>query len=222
MLSILVVEDDQHIRQLISKTLEKQGYQIYQAENGEKGWHIFLDTYIDLMITDIMMPITDGVNLVKKIRQINETVPIVMLTALESFKDKERAFVSGIDDYLVKPIDMNELVLRVKSQLKRHQMIHDHVFTYKSITLDYSKYTCQIQNNTIELTGKEFQLLFKLVASSGKIFTREQLMNEIWGYDTESYERTIDTHIKRLREKLSTEDIELITVRGLGYKAVLK
>lgn len=222
MLSILVVEDEPHIRQLISKNLERNGYHIYQAEDGHQGYQLFQNHHIDTIISDIMMPLVDGITMIKKIRQTNQDIPIIMLTALEDFNNKEKSFTVGADDYLVKPIDMNELVLRVKSHLRRYNMISEHKFIYKNIFLDYSKNLCMINNQKIELTVKEFQLLFKLISSSGRIFTREQLMNEIWGYDSESYERTIDTHIKRLREKIISEDIECITVRGLGYKVVLK
>jgi DNA-binding response OmpR family regulator len=145
-----------------------------------------------------------------------------MLTALDTFNDKEKGFTSGADDYLVKPVDMNELVLRVKALLRRYKIVSENKYEYKSIKIDYQKQMLEIDNEIIELTTKEFQLLYKLISSPNRIFTREQLMNEIWGFDSESYERTVDTHIKRLREKLITNDFEIITVRGLGYKVVLK
>jgi DNA-binding response OmpR family regulator len=222
MLQVLVVEDEIYIRDLITKNLEKHGYNVLQAKDGEDGFNHFTENHIDLIISDIMMPHTDGITLVKRIRQLNEDIPIIMLTALDTFKDKEKGFTSGADDYIVKPVDMEELILRVKAHLRRYKIVSDSQFTHKSIFLDYSKNECKINSKTIELTVKEFQLLFKLMASSGRIFTREQLMNEIWGYDSESYERTVDTHIKRIREKIKSNDFELVTVRGLGYKVVLK
>jgi two-component system OmpR family response regulator len=221
MLTVLVAEDEMYIRDLITKNLEKHGYNILQADDGKKGYDLFLENHVDLIISDIMMPHTDGITLVKKIRQLNEDIPVIMLTALDTFQDKEKGFTSGADDYIVKPVDMNELILRVKAHLRRYKIISESQFTHKSIFLDYSKNICRIKNENIDLTVKEFQLFFKLMASSGRIFTREQLMNEIWGYDSESYERTVDTHIKRLREKIKTKDFELVTVRGLGYKVVL-
>lgn len=221
MLTILVVEDELYIRELISKKLEKFGYKVLQAENGQKGYNLLSENHIDLIISDIMMPHTDGITLVKRIRQFNEDIPVIMLTALDTFKDKEKGFMSGADDYIVKPVDMDEIVLRVKAHLRRYKFISESQFTHKNIFLDYSKNLCTIDGKQVELTVKEFQLLFTLMASSGRIFTREQLMNEIWGYDSESYERTVDTHIKRLREKIKTKDFDLVTVRGLGYKVVL-
>jgi DNA-binding response OmpR family regulator len=221
MLTVLIAEDEMYIRDLITKNLEKHGYNVLQAEDGERGYDLFLENHVDLIVSDIMMPHTDGITLVKKIRQLNENIPVIMFTALDTFKDKEKGFISGADDYIVKPVDMNELILRVKAHLRRYKIISESQFTHKSIFLDYSKNICTIDGMHVELTVKEFQLLFKLMASSGRIFTREQLMNEIWGYDSESYERTVDTHIKRLREKIKTKDFELVTVRGLGYKVVL-
>ncbi len=221
MLTILVVEDEFHIRQLISKHLEANGYTTVQAEDGEVAFDIFTNQHIDLVITDIMMPHTDGVTLTKRIREINEEMPVIMLTALDAFLDKEKGFTSGADDYIVKPVNMKELLLRVKAHLRRYKIISENKFEHKSILLDYGAATCSINKKNIDLTNKEFQLLYKLIASHGRIFTREQLMNEIWGYDSESYERTVDTHIKRLREKVKSDDFQLVTVRGLGYKVVL-
>ena len=222
MLKILVAEDERHIRELISKTLENNGYTTIQAENGDVAYDAFLNEHIDLIITDIMMPKIDGVSLVKEIRQLNKNIPIIMLTALDTFKDKEKGFTSGADDYIVKPVNTQELLLRIKAHLRRYKIVSDSHFQHKNTTLNLQEMTCVINNQSFELTTKEFQLLFKLLSSQNRIFTREQLMNEIWGYDSESYERTVDTHIKKLRSKLPSNDFELVTVRGLGYKAVLK
>jgi DNA-binding response OmpR family regulator len=222
MLKILVVEDEYNIRKLICKNLEKNGYHIIEANDGSEAYDVFLNEHIDLVISDIMMPHTDGITLVKKIRETNKDIPVIMLTALDTFTDKEKGFTSGADDYIVKPVDMKELILRVKAHLRRYKIVSENVFKHKSVYLDYNNLECTIENKKIELTNKEFQLLYILVASSERIFTRDQLMNEIWGYDSESYQRTVDTHIKRLREKVHTQDFELVTVRGLGYRAVLK
>ncbi|MFK5883203.1 MAG: response regulator transcription factor [Candidatus Izemoplasma sp.] len=222
MLKILVVEDNNHIRNLICKNLQLSGYQTISAENGEIAYNIFINEHIDLIVSDIMMPKTDGITLLKEIRSINTEIPIIMLTALDSFMDKEKGFTSGADDYIVKPVDMKELVLRIKAHLRRYKIISENFFKHKEVYLDFNELKCLINNVSIELTTKEFMLLYKLSASNGRIFTREQLMNEIWGFDSESYERTVDTHIKKLRVKVKTNDLEIVTVRGLGYKVVLK
>ncbi len=221
MFKVLVVEDDRHIRNIIEKRLEKAGYEPLSAFNGREGIALFESQKVDLIITDIMMPHVDGISLVKEVRSSNPNIPIIMLTALDNIKDKEESFMSGADDYVVKPVDMKELMLRVQSLLRRYKIINKQLFEHKSTVLDYKTFICHINDQDINLTKKEFMLLFKLLSSSGQIFTREQLMNDIWGFDSYSYERTIDTHIKRLREKIHTDDFELVTVRGLGYKAVL-
>lgn len=222
MLKILVVEDEFYIRELICKNLHANGYNTVCAENGETAFQVFTHEHIDLIVSDIMMPKVDGITLVKRIRDIQKDIPIIMLTALDTYSDKEKGFTSGADDYIVKPVDMQELLLRIKAHLRRYKIVSENKFTHKDISLNYQEQLCTIQNKLIDLKNKEFQLLYKLVSSSGRIFTREQLMNEIWGYDSESYERTVDTHIKRLREKIKSKNLELVTVRGLGYKAVLK
>jgi len=221
MLKILVAEDEFYIQNLICKHLSKNGYTSICANNGLEAMNIFENNHIDLVITDIMMPHLDGITLSKKIRLQNKEIPLIILTALDTFQDKEKGFTSGADDYMVKPVDMNELNLRVKALLRRYQVISENKLTHKSITLDYQTKSCTVEQNPIELTIKEFDLLYKLLATPNRIYTREQLMNEIWGFDSESYERTVDTHIKRLREKIHTKDFDIITVRGLGYKVVL-
>lgn len=221
MFKILVVEDDRHIRNIIEKRLIKSGYTPLLAFNGREGLSLFESHKVDLIISDIMMPHVDGISLVKEIRSTNPNIPIIMLTALDSIKDKEKSFTSGADDYIVKPVDMKELILRVQSLLRRYHIINQQLFEHKNAVLDYKTFKCTINKLDIDLTKKEFMLLFKLLSSAGQIFTREQLMNDIWGYDSFSYERTVDTHIKRLREKITTQDFDLVTVRGLGYKAVL-
>lgn len=221
MLQILVAEDEFYIRDLICKHLDKSGYTPICAKDGLEAMNVFENNHIDLVITDVMMPHMDGITLSKKIRQNNKNIPIIILTALDTFSDKEKGFTSGVDDYMVKPVDMPEMLLRVKALLRRYQIISENILTHKSITLDFQTKSCTVKNKAVDLTVKEFDLLYKLSSTPNRIFTREQLMNEIWGFDSESYERTVDTHIKRLREKITTEDFEIITVRGLGYKVVL-
>lgn len=222
MFKILVVEDDSLIRQLIVKHLSKNGYEALEAENGKKAVELFETQHIDLVVTDIMMPLLDGNMLTRKIRLTNSELPILMLTALDQFADKEKGFISGADDYMVKPIEFNEMMLRIKALLRRYQIMSQQKIELKNISLNYQTGECVHLGKHVELTRKEFLLLFKLLASPNMIFTREQLMNEIWGYDSESYDRTVDTHIKRIREQIENPDFEIITVRGLGYKAVLK
>jgi len=222
MLKILVAEDEFYIRDLIYKNLEKNGYTPVSAKDGEEALSIFLNNHIDLVITDIIMPHVDGIALSKQIRRINKDIPVIILTALDTYSDKEKGFTSGADDYMVKPVDMQEMILRVKALLRRYQVISKNKLKHKSIQLDFQSKSCTLNETPIELTVKEFQLLYKLISTPNRIFTREQLMNEIWGYDSESYERTVDTHIKRLREKITTKDFEIVTIRGLGYKVVLK
>lgn len=221
MLTILVAEDEYNINKLICKNLEKAGYTAHPAYDGEEALNIFYNQHIDLVISDVMMPHTDGISLIKQIRYVNEDIPILLLTALETFMDKEKGFTSGADDYLVKPVSMQEMILHVKALLRRYKIVSENQFVHKSVKLDYEEQSISVDGKIVELTSKEFQLLFKLTSSANRIFTREQLMNEIWGYDSESYERTVDTHIKRLREKIKTEDLRIVTVRSLGYKVVL-
>lgn len=222
MLKILIVEDDYHIRTVLSKTLEHNGYHTICAENGQQGLDVFEQEHIDLVVSDIMMPQVDGNSMVREIRRLNQDIPIIMLTALDTFLDKEKGFTSGADDYMVKPVDTKELLLRIKALLRRYKIVSESVLELPNTTLNYTTMECMVKGKSIELATKEFQLLFKLLSTPNRIFTREQLMNEIWGFDSESYERTVDTHIKRLRDKIEAIDFELITVRGLGYKAVIK
>ncbi|MDD3123657.1 MAG: response regulator transcription factor [Candidatus Izemoplasmatales bacterium] len=222
MFKVLVVEDDDYIRKLMTKYLINSGFDVIQALNGQDALSFFEEQHIDIVITDIMMPVMDGNRLVKSIRNRNKDIPILMLTALESFFDKEKGFESGTDDYLVKPIDMKELLLHVKALLRRYKIVSENKIEYKSISLDYHTFQVCVSGESVELTKKEFLLLYKLFANPNIIYTRNQLMDEIWGYDSDSFDRTVDTHIKRIREKIKSEDIEVITVRGLGYKVVIK
>ncbi len=222
MLKILVVEDELHIRTLLSKFLMNNNFDVIQAKNGEEALAVFDHTHIDLMITDILMPGVDGHRLTNRVRQNNKSLPILMLTALSSYDEKEKGFLSGVDDYMVKPVDLNEMLLRIHALLRRYEISQKREIRFDHTILNEETQTCNVAGQDINLTTKEFQLLFKLLSYPNKIFTREQLMNEIWGYDSESYDRTVDTHIKRLRESILMIDFDIVTVRGLGYKAVIK
>ena len=217
--TILVIEDEENIRKLISKTLTKNGYNILEASDGEKALKILDANYVDLIITDIMMPNVDGLEFTKDLRNAGYQIPILMATAKETLDDKKLGFLVGADDYMVKPIDIEEMLIRVSALLRRAKIANDKKLIVRKTVLDYESYSITANNQTIELPKKEFQVLFKLLSNPNKIFTRLQLMDEIWGLDAESDERTVDVHIKRLRERLAhIRDFEIITIRGLGYK----
>lgn len=222
MIRILVVEDDANLRKVIAKFLIQEGYTISEAKNGQAALALFELTPFNLLITDIMMPVVDGLMLTNQIRSRDLNIPILMLTALEDYQNRERGYLCGVDDYMVKPIHLKEMGLRIKALLKRYQIAQESKIVFEHISLDEKKLQCVVKGELVELTTKEFKLLFKLLSYPNTIFTREQLMNDIWGFDSESYDRTVDTHIKRIREQVSPDDFEIITVRGLGYKAVLK
>ena len=221
MFNILVVEDDNKLRKLLCTVLEKNGYSAIEAEDGGKALEILDKEYIDLMISDIMMPTLDGYELIKMLREAKYNLPVLIVTAKQSYKDKQTGFLSGTDDYMVKPIDVNEMVLRVGALLRRAKIANERRLTCGNTVLDYDSLTVFQNETCFVLPQKEFYLLFKLISYPNKIFTRQQLMDEIWGMETETDERTVDVHINRLRERFKgNPDFEIITVRGLGYKAV--
>lgn len=222
MFKILIAEDDPHLRRLLVLHLQQNGFEAVPCPDGTSAWERFGSEHVDLLITDVMMPGMDGNRLAERIRATNQDLPILMLTALESFEDKEKGFSSGSDDYMVKPVDMKELILRIKALLRRYRITSENRIEHKSLILDFPSIGVFVGGIPVELTKKEFLLLYKLASNPGIIFTRDQLLDEIWGYDSESLDRTVDTHVKRIREKLNCEDIEIQTVRGLGYKVVLK
>ena len=217
---ILVVEDDKNLRKLMAAVLKQNGYHPVSAEDGEKAIEILGEEQIDLIISDIMMPNMDGYTLTETLRNAGYNLPILMVSAKESFADKEKGFSAGTDDYMVKPIDMNEMILRVGALLRRSQIVNEHKLTVGNVVLDYDELTVTRGGETAILPKKEFYLLFKLLSYPKKIFTRQQLMDEIWGFDSEADERTVDVHIKRLRERFTDyPEFQIVTVRGLGYKA---
>lgn len=222
MITILIVEDDENLNVLFQSVLRKAGFKILSAVNGIEALDVLEVQHVDLIITDIMMPEMDGFELAKELREARFLQPILVITAKESFEDKRIGFKIGVDDYMVKPIDVNEMVLRVEALLRRARINHDRKLKFGSTTLDQDTYVVSFDSQEIELPQKEFQLLYKLLSYPNKIFTRQQLMDEIWGMDTETEERTIDVHIKRLRDKFQeAEDFQIATIRGLGYKAVI-
>jgi len=221
MFNILLVEDDVRLNNLIKTVLEKNGFKVLCAFNANEALQIMDMQIIDMIISDIMMPGMDGYDFASAVRKNNNTVPILFVTAKDSFNDKQRGFNIGIDDYMVKPIDLNEMMLRVNALLRRSKIANEHKLTVGSTVLDYETLTVSYDNKDVVLPKKEFSLLFKLLSYPNRIFTRTQLMDEFWGYNSESYERTVDVHVTRLREKFKDNtDFEIVTVRGLGYKAV--
>lgn len=221
MITILVVEDDKNIRKLLMTILTQQGYQTRQAQNGIEALQILGEEQIDLLVLDVMMPKLDGYQTAEKIRETNTQLPIIMVTANGQAIEKRRGFHSGTDDYLVKPIDEEEFLLRVKALLRRTQNDFDTKIRIGKTIIDSDSLSLQIGDIYVELPKKEFQLLYKLISYPNKIFTRQQLLDDIWGIDSVADERTIDVHIKRLREKISeNDDFSIITIRGLGYKVV--
>ena len=222
MAKILIVEDDPSISELMSVFLKQNGHDVIVAFHGKQALSMLSHTPVNLVISDVMMPGIDGFQLVTQIRAQFPDLPIILLTALDQLHDKEHGFQSGIDDYLVKPVEFKELALRIQALLRRYQIHTDKRVVIGETILDSLSYTCTVHGDSIELTRKEFELLYKLLSYPNVIFTRHQLMDEIWGYDSDSYDRTIDTHIKRIREQVPERDFEIVTVRGLGYKAVIK
>lgn len=220
MFPILVVEDHKSLLMLMSARLEKAGYIVIQAQNGQEALEILEEQQVDLIISDIMMPLMDGFELIESLREANFNLPILIVTAKEGFEDKEKGFRLGTDDYMVKPIDMNEMILRVAALLRRAKITNEHKIVIGEIVLNYDNLSINGPDLQIELPKKEFLLLFKLLSYPKRIFTRQQLMSEIWGLDTGIDERTVDSHIKKLRKKFEDRpEFKIITIRGLGYKA---
>lgn len=221
MVTILVVEDNEHTRMLTEARLRKF-YNVVTAENGSVALDIFYERQIDLIVADIMMPVMDGYELVKNLRDNNEEVPVLFLTAKSTFEDKRQGFELGIDDYVTKPIDYEELLLRIKALLRRANISNKMKITIGSFTMDENDYSVISNGNQIELTKKEFELLFKLLSYPNKVMTKMQLLEDIWGYDSNSSEDTIKTHINKIRNKLKdVKEFEIISVKGLGYKAIM-
>ena len=221
MLKILIAEDDRELRQLFSHVLTKNGYAVKGVSNGKEALDAMDKDYFDLIITDIMMPIMDGYTLVQQLRDTGSITPVLMITAKDAFDDMHQGFVSGTDDYMVKPVNVNEMLLRVKALLRRAQMINDRRQVVGNTVMELDSLTVTTDTESMVLPQKEFMLLYKMLSYPGKIFTRNQLMDEIWGYDNESDTHTVDVHIGRLRERFrNNTDFKIVTMRGVGYKVV--
>ena len=221
MLKILIVEDDRELRQLFAHVLIKNGYRADGVSNGREALDAMEKDYYDLMISDIMMPVMDGYELVRTLREAGNTTPVLMITAKDAFDDMKMGFLSGTDDYMVKPVNVNEMVLRVGALLRRAQMINERRQVIGDTVLECDSLTVTTKTETMILPQKEFMLLYKMVSFPGRIFTRQQLMDEIWGYDSESDPHTVDVHIGRLRDRFrNNPDFRIVTMRGVGYKVV--
>ena len=223
MINILVLEDDQKLNQIDTAALRSSGFNPISCTSGAEGYDAMVDNMVDLIVSDIMMPGVDGFEFAEHIRSLDKTIPILFMSARDDISAKQKGFRIGIDDYMVKPIDMDELILRIGALLRRANIASDRRITLGSFVLDADENTAYLENAEIPLTVKEFNILFKLLSYPKKAFTRQQLMDEFWGMDTGSTSRTVDVYITKLRDKLSACDaFEVVTVHGLGYKAVVK
>ena len=218
---ILIVEDDVELRQLFARVLEKNGYQVETAEDGAEALKILGRGYVDLIISDVMMPVMDGNALVRALRDDGVKTPVLMITAKSTLDDMREGFLSGTDDYMVKPVNVNEMVLRVGALLRRARMLSERRQKIGETLLECDSLTVSRAGQSMVLPQKEFMLLYKMAAYPGKIFTRQQLMDEIWGYNAEVDSHTVDVHIGRLRERFKDNpDFRIVTMRGVGYKVV--
>ncbi len=222
MFQILVAEDDKNVRRLMEAVLTRYGYEVTLAADGAEALEILDRKHIDLIVLDVMMPRMDGYEFTNTLRTGGCNIPILMVTARETQNDKKRGFIVGADDYMVKPVDEEEMALRIAALLRRSRIAGERKLTVGSVTLFYDSMSVKTPEGLQELPQKEFMLLFKLLSYPNKIYTRRQLMDEIWDMDSESDERTVDVHVSRVRERFrACPEFEIVTVRGLGYKAVI-
>ena len=221
MFHVLVADDDKNIRRLIQAVLEQNGYTVTTAVDGEDAMKKLEESSVDLLVLDIMMPKMDGYAFTKELRDARSDLPILMISAKQLPEDRHQGFLVGTDDYMTKPLDLEEMLLRIKALLRRAKIVSERKLTVGSAELDYDAMTVSHPGETVTLPQKEFLLLYKLLSYPGKIFTRIQLMDEIWGYDTETGWETVTVHVSRLRKRFEGwPDFEIQSVRGLGYKAV--
>ena len=221
MFKILVAEDDAQLQQLFCRVLTRSGFTAHGASDGVAALEILEHESIDLIISDIMMPRMDGYTLSRSLREAGNHIPVLMITAKDGFQDMQTGFLSGADDYMVKPINVNELVLRVNALLRRARMVAERRQCIGATVFDFDAFSVRSGEEETVLPQKEFLLLYKLISSPNHIFTRQQLMDDIWGPDSQTDPRTVDVHINRLRDRFrNNADFEIMTVRGIGYKAV--
>ena len=219
--TILIAEDDRELRQLFSHVLTKNGFSVKGVSNGQEGLDAMDRDYFDLILSDIMMPVMDGFEFVRQLREAGNNTPVLMITAKDAFDDMRTGFLAGTDDYMVKPVNVNEMVLRVQALLRRAQMINERRQVIGNTVLECDSLTVVTEDESMVLPQKEFMLLYKMASFPGRIFTRQQLMDEIWGYDSDSDTHTVDVHIGRLRDRFrDSKDFKIVTMRGVGYKVV--
>ena len=223
MFKILVVEDDTALNRSVCSFLNQSGYEAIGCLNAADAYDAMYENVFDLILSDIMMPDIDGFEFAKAVRSLNEDIPILFMTARDDFASKQRGYRIGIDDYMVKPIDLDELFLRIGALLRRSKIASSRRLEVGNFIMDADEHTAYLGDDEISLTTREFNLLYKLLSYPKKTFTRTQLMDEFWDADTESGTRTVDVYMTKLRGKLSECDaFEIVTVHGLGYKAVIK
>lgn len=221
MSKILIAEDDAELRQLFEHVLVKNGYSVVGVSDGVEAMEALEADYYDLLISDIMMPRMDGYALVKQIRTNGNNTPVLMITAKDAFDDMRTGFLAGVDDYMVKPINVNEMVLRIQALLRRVQIMNERKLVIGNTTLECDILTVSVGSEAAILPQKEFMLLYKMASYPGKIFTRQQLIDEVWGYDSGGDTHTVDVHIGRLRDRFRDNcDFKIVTIRGIGYKVV--
>jgi DNA-binding response OmpR family regulator len=221
MFRILVVEDDKDLCELFCRTLEKNDFIALAAENADRALEKLDSEYVDLMITDVMMPGMDGFELTRELREAGIDIPVLIITAKGDITDKQAGFGSGADDYMVKPVDLNEMIMRVTALLRRAKSASEKKLTFGSFTLEYGTWTVTDSSGSQVLPQKEFLLLYKLLSYPGQIFTRQQILDDIWGIEEDVDPHTLDVHISRLRERFrNNPDFTIVTLRGLGYRAV--
>ena len=223
MFKILVVEDDKDLNRTVCAFLNSSGYQTTGCLDANDAYDAMYGTMFDLIVSDIMMPGIDGFEFAKTVRSLNENIPILFMTARDDFAAKQRGYRIGVDDYMVKPIDLDELFLRIGALLRRAKIASSRTLAVGSFSMDMDEHTAMLGDEEIPLTNREFNILYKLLSYPKKTFTRQQLMDEFWDADTETAPRAVDVYMTKLRSKLAAcEDFEIKTVHGLGYKAVIK
>lgn len=223
MFNILIVEDSANVRNYVYQILERAGYTCYTAENGKEALELMNHNQVDLAVVDIMMPEMDGYEFTRTLREGKCDMPVLMLTAKISHEDKKKGFEAGTDDFLTKPFDEDELLWRIEALLRRSKIAAEKKITIGDTVFDYSTRCATVNGKIVDLTPKEFLLAFKLLSYPGQLFTKQQIMDEIWNFDTESDEHTVEVHINRLRGKFKdNKDFYIKTIRGFGYMGVLK
>lgn len=223
MFHVLVTDDQPNTRKLLETVLRRDGYEVYTARDGREALQVLDEQHIDIILLDVMMPGMDGYDFTRELRESGNYTPILMITARQLPDDKRKGFLAGTDDYMTKPVDMEEMLLRIRALLRRSQIINERRLQIGAVVLDYDSLTVTRGEDRQTLPQKEFYLLYKLLSYPNRIFTRIQLMDEIWGMESESGDTTVNVHINRLRRRFENyPEFELVSVRGLGYKAVKK